>query len=79
MPGDGLYILVRRSAAAADLMTPKEYNSMHRIRRVALGALVALALLGAGAAFYPPGPTVTDYPPGPYKAAGVIIHDSPAA
>lgn len=39
---------------------------MNRFRRVVVGALVALALLGAGAALYPPGPTiVADYPPGP--------------
>jgi hypothetical protein len=40
---------------------------MSRIRHAALGALVALALLGAAAAAYPPGPSspVADYPPGP--------------
>jgi hypothetical protein len=44
---------------------------MNRVRCILVGALVALAVLGAAAADYPPGPTspVADFPPGPSKTA----------
>jgi hypothetical protein len=43
---------------------------MNRFRRRFVGMLLALALLGAGAVFFPPGPS---------KTAGIIIQDSPVA
>jgi hypothetical protein len=50
-------------------MTVPEQRPINRVRRIALGALVALTLLGARASLFPPSPAATDYPPGPTKTA----------
>jgi len=52
---------------------------MYRFRRVALSALVALALLGAGAALDSSDPTFNPQPDPPGVQAGVIINDGPQA